>query len=148
MPGPKGGKMMTSAPRCARSKRPYALSVRRAPTEAVITAPAPRAATRARPSHARCERSSLLARTSTVIIAVATGRRSPCSPYAPSSPQTTVLTLAESRGGTTGRQRMGAPAGTVLVVIDPPADAVAFPELDDEQLAVVFALGERRRVLA
>ena len=41
-----------SAPRSARSKRPYALSVRRAPTAAVITAPAPRAATRARPSQA------------------------------------------------------------------------------------------------
>jgi thioredoxin reductase (NADPH) len=31
-------------------------------------------------------------------------------------------------------------------VTDTPADPVAFPELDDEQLAIVLALGERRRV--
>ncbi len=38
--------------------------------------------------------------------------------------------------------------GTVAVVSDQPADAVAFPELDDEQLAVVLELGERRQVSA
>src|SRR5207247_11051253 len=46
------------------------------------------------------------------------------------------------------RRRRGGRPGTVLVVTDQPADAVAFPELDDEQLAVVFELGERRQVHA
>jgi thioredoxin reductase (NADPH) len=35
---------------------------------------------------------------------------------------------------------------TVAGVTDQLADAVVFPELDDEQLAIVFGLGERRRV--
>ena len=47
------------------------------------------------------------------------------------------------------REQPSAPArvaGTVATVSDQPADAVAFPELDDDQLAIVLDLGERRRV--
>ncbi len=43
-------------------------------------------------------------------------------------------------------ERVGRVTGTVTTVSDQPADAVAFPELDDEQLAIVADLGERRRV--
>ena len=37
---------------------------------------------------------------------------------------------------------------TVDTVTDAPADAVAFPDLDDEQLAIVLGLGQRRQVQA
>src|SRR4051794_22483555 len=59
------------------------------------------------------------------------------------------LRVALGSGSVVG-QRAASPPGTVARVSDEPAptDAVAFPELTDQQLAAVTALGQRRTVRA
>ena len=56
-------------------------------------------------------------------------------------------TRSPSAGGTAGCV-IGRRPGTVAAVTELPADAAAFPELDDDQMAVVLELGERRWVHA